>query len=78
VPPLQATGAGTLARLLATIRWASRVVYRSIVLALLAVTYVVVFPWFAVVWRLRRRRSVSWRRREDPDLASLERLRSLF
>jgi len=78
VPALQATGAGTLARLLAIIRRASRAVYRGIVLALLAVTYLVVFPWFAVVWRLRRRRTVGWRRREDPELASLERLRSLF
>jgi hypothetical protein len=70
---------GLFARLLAAVRRASSAIYRAIVLALLAVTYVVVLPWFFVARRLfGAPPPAGWRVRSDTDLASIERLRSLF
>lgn len=69
---------GFLSRLLALVRRASAAVYRALLIALLAVVYVLVLPWFALAWRLRRRPSPGFQRRDDPGLASLDRLRLLF
>jgi hypothetical protein len=79
--PLAPRRPGLLARLLAAVRRASAAIYRALVLALLAVAYVVVLPWFAAIFRLRARRTLAapaWRPRDDPGLASVDRLRSLF
>jgi hypothetical protein len=75
VPPPHA---GLLARLLGATRRASGAIYHALVLALLAITYVVVLPWFAAAWRLRARPGPGFRARRDPGVASIERLRSLF
>jgi len=69
---------GFFSRLAAILRRASAAVYRALVLVLLAIVYVLVLPWCALAWRVRGRRPGGWRRRDDPGLASLERLRSLF
>ena len=76
MPPVRAPR--FLVRLLALVRRASGVVYRAIVIALLALVYVIVLPLFAIFFRLRGERAHGWRRRDDPDLATLERLRSRF
>jgi hypothetical protein len=65
-------------RLLAVVRRASAWIYRSIVIALLGVVYVLVLPAFALAWRVRGRRRGGWRLRQDTGLATPERLRSLF
>ncbi len=79
VPPLPPARAGFFARVLAAVRRASSATYRAVVLVLLAVTYVVVLPWFAAAWRIAEARPRhGWRLRSDPGLASIERLRSLF
>ncbi len=71
--------AGFFARVLAAVRRASSAIYRAIVLALLAVTYIVVLPWFFAARRLFGAPAPGgWRLRDDPALASIERLRSLF
>jgi hypothetical protein len=69
---------GFFPRLAAILRRASAAVYRGLLLVLLAIVYLVVLPWFALAWRLGGARPGGWRRRHDPGLASLERLRSLF
>jgi hypothetical protein len=66
------------ARFYASIRRASACIYAAFVLVLLVVVYVVVLPWFALAWRVRGPRPSGWHRRDDPRVASLERLRSLF
>jgi hypothetical protein len=67
-----------LRRLLAQLRRASDAVYRALLLVLLSVVYVTIIPWYALALRLRRKRATGWHRREDPDLATLPRLRSPF
>jgi hypothetical protein len=67
-----------LSRILAAIRRASAMVYRVLLIAMLAVVYALAFPWFALVVRMRRRPPRGFRVRRDPDVASLERLRSLY
>ena len=69
---------GLFSRLLTVVRRASAAAYRGTLIVLLALVYALVLPWFALGWRLRGRRAGGWRRREDPGLASTERLRSLF
>lgn len=64
-----------LARLLARVRRASDAVRRALVVALLVLVYVLVLPWFALGLRLRARRLPGFRRRHDPALATLGRLR---
>ena len=63
------------ARMLARVRRASEAVRRGVVVALLGLVYGLVLPWFAVGLRLRRRRSVGFRPRQDLAIATLERLR---
>lgn len=67
-----------LARALARVRRASAAVRRALVLGLLAVIYVLVLPWFALYVRVFRRPTSGWQHREDPDVASLPRLRQPF
>lgn len=66
------------ARLLARVRRASEAVRRAVAAALLVLVYVLLLPLFAVALRLRGRRPGGWRPRQDPELASPDRLRSLF
>ena len=63
------------ARLLARIRRASDAVRRALVDGLLVLVYIIVLPWFAVGLRLRARRLPGFRARQDPAIATLERLR---
>ena len=80
-PPAPLPSPGLFRRLLAVVRRASAAIYRTLVLALLAVVYVLVLPFFALAFRLRARRAPSapvWRLRDDPGVASMDRLRSLF
>lgn len=65
-----------LVRVLRTVRRASGAVYRALVVALLALVYALLLPWFAVAFRLRRASAEGFVRRDDPDLATLDRLRS--
>ena len=67
-----------LRRLLEPIRRASDALYRVLLLVLLSLVYVTVIPWYAVALRLRPKRISGWHRRSDPDLGTLERLRSPF
>ena len=67
-----------LLRLLTTIRRASAIVYRALLLVLLSLVYVTVIPLYAVALRIRRRRSPGWLLRDDARLASMDRLRSPF
>jgi hypothetical protein len=67
-----------LLALLAAVRRASAAIYRALLLVLLSLVYVVVLPFFALGFRLRRPRPSGFRRRDDPGLASVERLRSPF
>jgi len=69
---------GLFSRVLSLVRRASAAVYRGVLLALLGVVYVAVLPLFALAWRLRRLPPAGWHRRDDPGVASIERLRSLF
>jgi hypothetical protein len=65
-------------RLLALVRRASRAVYRALVVVLLALVYVIVIPPLSLFIRLRGERPRGFRRRDDPEVASLPRLRSRF
>lgn len=65
-------------RLLARVRRASEAVRRALVVSLLALVYLLVLPWFAVGLRLRGRRPPGFRARQDPAIATLERLRLPF
>jgi hypothetical protein len=69
-------------RLLAGVRRVSARIYAGLVILLLALVYICVIPWFALGGRLRSRARArapaGWQRRDDPGLATLERLRSLF
>ena len=64
-----------LARLLARVRGASDAVRRALVVSLLVVVYALVLPWFALALRLRARRLPGFRARQDPAIATLDRLR---
>ncbi len=70
-PPVKAR----FARLFARVRRASDVVRRGLVVALLALVYVLVLPCFALGLRLRGRRLSGFRPRRDAAIGSLERLR---
>ncbi len=74
----RAASPSLLSRALGAVRRASAAVYRGLLVALLGVVYVTVLPWFALAWRLRGAPPAGWRRRDNPNLASIERLRSLF
>jgi hypothetical protein len=65
-------------RVLKTVRAVSAWLYACIMVVLLGAVYVLVLPWFAGAWRLRSRRSAGWSIRNDPGVASNERLRSPF
>jgi hypothetical protein len=65
-------------RVLALLRRVSGRIYGSLIVVLLGAVYVLVLPWLSAGWRLRRRRPGGWQRRDDPQLASVPRLRSPF
>ena len=65
-------------RLLARLRRISTWLRARITVVLLVLVYVLAFPLLAAVRRLRPAAPDGWRRRDDPDVASLDRLRSLF
>jgi hypothetical protein len=65
-------------RVLLAVRRASGFVRATLTVALLAVVYVVVFPWYAGWMRLTVRRPLGWRRPEVAAPGSLESLRRPF
>ena len=67
-----------LRRVLRAVRRASAVVRGVLTVALLAVVYVVVFPWYAGWMRLTKRRPPGWRQPEVAAPGSLESLRRPF
>jgi hypothetical protein len=67
-----------VSRLLYAIRRASAAIYRVLIIGLLAFVYALVLPWLALAFRLGSRKSGGWRVRRDTEVASIERLRSLY
>lgn len=65
-------------RMLAFVRRASDRVFAALVVALLAVVYVLVLPWFALARRLSGPPPAGWQARDDRGVASRERLRRMF
>lgn len=74
---MQSTGDGTRG-LLGKIRAASAWLRARLLVALLAGAYAMVLPVFVLMRRWRRPRPSGWRVRDDPDLASLRRLREPY
>jgi hypothetical protein len=68
---------GVFRRVARAVQRASERVRAALVVVLLALVYVLVFPWLAIARRLTPR-SRGWKRRDDPELATRERLRRLF
>jgi hypothetical protein len=60
------------------LRRASGAAQTAVAVALLTLLYVTVIPWIALARRLTGSPELGWRDRNDPDLASLRRLRRLF
>lgn len=75
-PPVR--GLALARRFAGGLRRASDGLRRALTIALLALVYVIVLPWFALVRRLRRPAAPGWRVRRDPNVGSLERLREPF
>jgi hypothetical protein len=65
-------------KVLAFVQRLSARIYMALLRVLLGVVYALVLPAFALAWRFRARPPVGWQRRDDPKLASTERLRALF
>lgn len=62
----------------AALRRTSERLYRALVIALLALVYVVFLPPFALAARLRARQGGRWLVRDDRAVASRERLLRMF